>query len=47
MKHVSTGKSHTTVHKRTSQGGNRPKTSAMNKSQKASFKAYRGQGRGR
>lgn len=38
---------HTPVFKRTSQGGNRPKTSNMNKSQKASFKAYRGQGRGR
>jgi hypothetical protein len=37
---------HTPVHKRTSQGGNRPKTSNMNKSQK-SVKAYRGQGRGR
>jgi hypothetical protein len=46
MKQVSTGKSHTSVHKRTSQGG-KPKTSAMNKTQKASFKAYRGQGRGR
>jgi len=33
------------VHKRTSSGGNRPKTSAMNKNQKRTFKAYRGQGR--
>jgi hypothetical protein len=33
------------VHKRTCSGGNRPKTSAMNKNQKRTFKAYRGQGR--
>jgi hypothetical protein len=33
-----------TVIKRTSQGGQRPKTSAMNKSKKRSFKLYRGQG---
>ena len=33
------------VFKRTSSGGNRPKTSAMNKNQKRTFKAYRGQGR--
>ena len=37
--------SHETLHKRTSQGGRRPKTSAMNKSFKHSFKKYRGQGR--
>lgn len=37
---------HTPVHKRTSQGG-KPKTSTMNKTVKNSFKAYRGQGRGR
>ena len=37
---------HTTVFKRTSQGG-KAKTSTMNKTQKSSFKAYRGQGRGR
>ena len=47
MKHVSTGQAHNSVHKRTSQGGNRPKTSNMNKTQKASYKQYRGQGRGR
>lgn len=35
----------TAVFKRTSQGGRRPKTSAMNKSEKRSHKAYRGQGR--
>lgn len=40
------GKSHTSVHKRTSQGG-KAKTSTMNKTQKVAFKAYRGQGRGR
>lgn len=37
---------HTSVFKRTSQGG-KAKTSTMNKTQKSSFKAYRGQGRGR
>jgi len=34
-----------TVIKRTSQGGVKPKTSAMNKSSKRSFKKYRGQGK--
>jgi hypothetical protein len=34
-----------TVIKRTSQGGVKPKTSAMNKSQKRSYKRYRGQGK--
>ena len=34
-----------TVIKRTSQGGQRPKTSAMNKSKKRSYKRYRGQGK--
>jgi len=33
------------VLKHTSQGGVKPKTSAMNKSQKRSFKRYRGQGK--
>ena len=33
-----------TVIKRTSQGGMNPKTSAMNKDKKRSFKRYRGQG---
>jgi len=33
------------VVKMTSQGGRRAKTSAMNKSKKRSYKAYRGQGR--
>lgn len=42
----STGKAqHTAVVKRTSQGGNKPKTSSMSKTQKRSFKKYRGQGR--
>ncbi len=36
---------HTRVVKRTAQGGSRPKTSAMNKTQARSFKRYRGQGR--
>lgn len=35
----------TTVIKRTSQGGANPKTSAMNKDHKRSFKRYRGQGK--
>ena len=35
----------TTVIKRTSQGGSSPKTSAMNRSQKRSYKKYRGQGK--
>lgn len=33
------------VVKLTSQGGRRPKTSAMNKTKKSNFKAYRGQGK--
>lgn len=33
------------VVKRTSQGGSKPKTSNMNKSQKSSFKSYRSQGK--
>jgi hypothetical protein len=44
MAQVSNKKSNT-VFKRTSQGGSRPKTSAMNKSQKSGFKRYRGQGK--
>lgn len=32
------------VVKRTSQGGSKPKTSGMNKSEKRSIKPYRGQG---
>lgn len=32
------------VNKKTSQGGSSPKTSSMNKTQKKSFKKYRGQG---
>ena len=34
-----------TVIKRTSQGGVKPKTSAMNKDKKKSYKRYRGQGK--
>lgn len=33
------------VKKTTSQGGSKPKTSCMNKSQRRSYKAYRGQGK--
>lgn len=36
---------HVTLHKKTCQGGEHPKTSSMNKNKKRSFKAYRGQGR--
>lgn len=39
------GKTHDSVIKRTSQGGRRPKTSAMTKTKKVNFKRYRGQGR--
>ena len=33
------------IKKATCQGGSKPKTSSMNKSQRKSFKYYRGQGR--
>lgn len=33
------------VSKRTSQGGNKPKTSSMNKTLKNGYKTYRGQGK--
>lgn len=33
------------VVKLTSQGGHKPKTSAMNKAKRSSYKKYRGQGR--
>jgi hypothetical protein len=36
---------HVSVHKRTSQGGKKPKMQTMNKNKKATFKKYRGQGR--
>jgi hypothetical protein len=45
VKQSLTTKTHQPVHKRTSQGGRRAKTSAMNKAFKHSFKKYRGQGR--
>ena len=41
----SSNKSVTSVVKRTSQGGNRAKTSSMSKTQKSTHKKYRGQGR--
>ena len=41
----STARAHVSVGKRTSQGGRRPKTSAMNKSRRRNHKRYRGQGR--
>lgn len=43
-KGISSNTKRTTVIKRTSQGGVNPKTSAMNKDKKRSFKRYRGQG---
>jgi hypothetical protein len=33
------------ISKRTSQGGNKPKTSSMNKGSSTTFKKYRGQGK--
>jgi hypothetical protein len=45
MSKTISGKSHNTVSKRTSQGGRKPKTSSMTRTQKASHKKYRGQGR--
>ena len=36
---------HESVHKRTQLGGNKPKTSSMNKAKRKSFKKNRGQGR--
>jgi len=44
MPSLNTTKSNT-VYKRTKQGGTKPKTSTMNKSQKRGFKHYRGQGK--
>jgi len=34
-----------TIEKRTRQGGSKPKTSSMNKSQRHGYKKYRGQGK--
>jgi hypothetical protein len=45
MSKGTSGKSHARVVKRTSQGGSKVKTSAMTKTEKRSFKKYRGQGR--
>lgn len=44
MAKLGTG-THKKVFKRTSQGGSKPKTSAMTKTQKRTYKTYRGQGR--
>lgn len=44
-KQTSTAVKHTSVHKRTNQGGNKPKTSSMNKHSRRGFKKNRGQGR--
>ena len=40
-----TTNTHTTVHKRTSIGSGKLKTSSMNKTKRKSYKKYRGQGR--
>ena len=39
------GKAHTSVVKRTSQGGKKPKTSSMTRTEKRNHKKYRGQGK--
>lgn len=44
-KGASTSTAHTTVHKRTSIGHGKLKTSSMNKVKRRSYKKYRGQGR--
>lgn len=36
---------HTSVHKRTKQGHGKVKTSSMNKTERKTYKKYRGQGR--
>lgn len=41
----STSTTHTSVHKRTSIGHGKLKTSSMNKTQRKSYKKYRGQGK--
>jgi hypothetical protein len=38
-------KLHVSIRKRTSQGGNPPKTSTMNKTKRRNYKKYRGQGK--
>jgi hypothetical protein len=45
VKQSLTNNSHESLHKRTSQGGRRAKTSTMNKSYKRCHKKYRGQGK--
>ena len=44
QKHDPAKKTHSAIHKRTKQGG-LIKTSSLNKSEKRSYKKYRGQGR--
>ena len=36
---------HESIKKHTKQGGSRPKSASMNKSEKRNFKKYRGQGK--
>jgi hypothetical protein len=45
MAKATSGKTHQSVVKRTSQGGSKPKTSTMSKTEKRTHKKYRGQGR--
>jgi hypothetical protein len=45
MAKTASSRTHSRVSKRTSQGGSKPKTSAMTKTEKRSHKKYRGQGR--
>jgi hypothetical protein len=42
---TSSKKQHTPVHKLSKSGGRRAKTSAMDKTEKRSYKKYRGQGK--
>ena len=41
----STVATHTSVHKRTKQGNGKVKTSSMNKTERRTYKKYRGQGK--
>jgi len=45
MAKVTSGNSHRRVVKRTSQGGSKPKTSSMSRTQNSTHKTYHGQGR--
>lgn len=45
MAKATTANKHTPLHKRTSQGGKKVKTSTMSKTKRRNHKGYRGQGR--